>query len=102
MSESLSKEAFTENLNTKFRVPLESSEPVELELIEVDDSGSTPRHEQFSVYFRGPLDRLLPQNTYHMEHPRMGAIALFIVPIGHGEAGFRYEAVFNRLITERE
>ena len=95
MSENLTKEAFSENLNTKFRIPLESSNAAELELIEVVGTLSSPRQEQFSVFFRGPLNYLLPQGTYQMEHEKMGELALFIVPIGREQDGFRYEAVFN-------
>jgi hypothetical protein len=98
VSEILTKEAFTENLDTKFRIPLESSGAAELELIEVVETTATPRQQQFSLFFRGPLEYLLPQGTYHMEHEKMGAIDLFIVPVGREQDGFRYEAVFNYVI----
>ena len=98
MSELLTKEAFTENLNTKFRIPLASSVTAELELIEVIETMATPRQQQFSVFFRGPLEYLLPQSTYHMEHEKMGETDIFIVPVGKDPDGFRYEAVFNYVI----
>ncbi|MDT4898416.1 MAG: hypothetical protein QOH25_3493 [Acidobacteriota bacterium] len=98
MSENLTKEAFSENLKTKFRIPLESSNAAELELIEVVGTSPSPGHEQFSLFFRGPLDYLLPQGTYQMEHEKMGALALFIVPVGREQDGFRYEAVFNYVL----
>jgi hypothetical protein len=80
VSENFTKEVFSEHLNTKFRIPLQSSNAAELELINVVGTFSSPRQEQFSVFFRGPLDYLLPQGTYQMEHEKMGALALFIVP----------------------
>jgi hypothetical protein len=95
VSENLTKEAFTENLNTKFRVPLGESGAAELELVEVVGNVSTPVQEQFSVFFRGPLDLFFPQHIYHLEHERMGEMDIFIVPIGKEKDGFRYEAVFN-------
>lgn len=98
MSETLSKEAFAENLNTKFRINFESSKAAEIELVEVMEARSTSRQQQFSLFFRGPLEYLLPQGTYHMEHEKMGALDLFIVPIGREQEGFRYEAVFNYVI----
>jgi hypothetical protein len=98
VSETLTKEAFAENLNTKFRIPRESSRAAELELIEVVEARSTPRQQQFSIFFRGPLEYLLQQGTYHMEHEKMGAIDLFIVPVSKEPEGFRYEAVFNYVI----
>jgi hypothetical protein len=98
VSELLTKEAFAENLNTKFRIPMQSSSAAELELIEVVEARSTSRQQQFSVFFRGPSEYLLPQATYHMEHEKMGEMDLFIVPVGREQEGFRYEAVFNYVI----
>lgn len=98
MSELLTKEAFTENLNTKFRIPFDSSKAAELELIEVVEARSTSRQQQFSVFFRGPLEYRLPQATYRMEHEKMGEIDLFIVPVAREPEGFRYEAVFNYVV----
>lgn len=100
MSELLTKEAFAENLNTKFSIQLEDSKAAELELIEVVEASSTSRQRQFSVFFRGPLEYMLPQGTYHMEHEKMGALDLFIVPVGREQDGFRYEAVFNYVVQE--
>jgi hypothetical protein len=98
VSERITKESFAENLNTKFRIPFENSTTAELELIEVVGTMSTPRQEQFSLFFRGPLEYLLPQSTYHMEHDKMGAMDIFIVPVGREQEGFRYEAVFNYVL----
>ena len=97
MPEFYTKEAFAEHLNTKFIIPLQPpAGAVELELLEVVSTLSTPRQEQFSIFFRGPADIYLPQMTYRMQHDAMGELYLFIVPIGRQPDGFRYEAVFNR------
>ena len=98
MSEKLTKEAFAENVNTKFRIATEPARTLELDLIEVVSTLSTPRQEQFSLFFRGPLDLFLPQSIYHMEHDSMGGLEMFIVPVGRAEDGFRYEAVFNYVL----
>lgn len=95
MAESLTQAAFAENLNTKFRIKLENSQTAELELIEVLETMSTPRQEQFSIFFRGPAEYLLPQSTYHMEHEKLGELDIFVVPVGREQDGYRYEAVFN-------
>ena len=96
MPEFFTKEGFAEHLNTKFRIPLRPSGALELELTEVVSTLSTPRQEQFSLFFRGPADVYLPQMTYHTEHDALGELDLFIVPVGRQPDGFRYEAVFNR------
>jgi hypothetical protein len=99
MAEQPTEESFAENLNTKFRVRAEAPRPVELELVEVKGYNSLPTDqrdmERFSLYFYGPGDILVPQATYTFDHERMGALDLFIVPIGRDERGYRYEVVFN-------
>jgi hypothetical protein len=100
--EFFSKEGFAEHLNTKFRVPVRPAGTVELELTEVVSTLSTPRQEQFSIFFLGPGEIYLPQMTYRMEHDALGEIDLFIVPIGRDPKGFRYEAVFNRPLEPQD
>jgi hypothetical protein len=97
MSAILTEAEFSKHLNTKFRVA--SPEPLELELTQVKGYLSQPNEqggmERFSAFFHGPRDRFLPQGSYPLEHDRMGAFELFLVPIGNDEKGFQYEAVFN-------
>jgi Domain of unknown function (DUF6916) len=92
----LTKEMFSESMNTKFRLGPEPSRSIELELIALTEGVSNPGHEQFSLIFRGPLDYFLGQGTYQIEHDKMGEIGLFLVPVSQEQDGFRYEAVFNR------
>jgi len=96
------KEGFAEHLNTRFTIPLQPSGVIELELLEVVSTLSTPRQEQFSLFFRGPADIYIPQMTYHMKHDAMGELDLFIVPVGRQPDGFRYEAVFNRALDPQD
>lgn len=102
MPEFFTKESFAEHLNSKFYIPLQPSGAVELELLEVVSTLSTPRQEQFSIYFRGPANIYLQQGTYHMKHDAVGELDLFIVPIGRDPEGFRYEAVFNRPLDPQD
>jgi hypothetical protein len=99
MPSNLTAEAFAANVNTKFRVRAESPKPVELELTEVKvyNARENEQHglERFSLFLHGPADLYVPQQTYTFEHPSMGEMELFIVPIGRDETGFRYEVVFN-------
>ena len=99
MPAKISEEAFRENLNTKFRVRAEAPRPVELELVEVksyDAAENAQRGmERFSLFFRGPADICVPQGTYSLEHEKMGALDIFVVPVGRDADGFLYESVFN-------
>jgi hypothetical protein len=104
MSE-LTEKNFAQHLNTKFLARGAAAEPVELELIQVkgyhsglnEESGM----ERFSLFFQGPAEAFLPQNTYAFEHDGMGTHELFMVPVARNEQGFRYEIVFN-YFKERE
>jgi hypothetical protein len=54
------------------------------------------RTEPFSIVFLGPSGDALPQATYTLQHPDLGDLAMFLVPIGPDRAGQQqYEAVFN-------
>lgn len=92
---------FARLLHTRFAVDLAPEQRVDLVLIEAEDLGSTPRQEQFSLQFQGPLAHFLPQQTYAVEHAELGQFALFLVPIGRESEGYRYEAVFNLLVDGR-
>jgi len=98
MSDNLTKEAFQENLNTKFRIKIEPSAIVPVELVELLEGVSTPKQEQFSLTFRGPLETPFGQGMRDVEHDRMGTFVLFLVPIARNPDGMVYEAVFNRFI----
>jgi hypothetical protein len=52
---------------------------------------------QFSLLFRGGADCSLEQNTYTLEHARLGQLHLFMVPVQLRKDGVRYyEAIFNQ------
>jgi hypothetical protein len=100
MLENLSRADFAEHLNTKFRINVEGSAPLELEMVEAKELGKAPRQEQFSVVFRGSNEFFLNQGTYPLQHDAMGMLHLFLVPVGKQEDGFYYEAAFNRVIAD--
>lgn len=104
MSDLQTEADFTKNVNTTFRVELESPRPIDVRLIAVTPHVSEPNEqagmERFSVLFAGPDDIFLPQNTYRMTHPEMGEFYIFLVPIGKEADGFRYEAVYNFYRTD--
>ncbi len=95
--DNLTHATFSENLNGDFYVRLDDSTTVKLVLIEVSELRESHRNHFFSALFRGPLEPLLPQHLYGIENERLGLFDLFIVPVGVTEAGYEYEAVFNRI-----
>lgn len=95
----LTEQEFRQHLFTKFQIPAEDHDPVELELVEVTryrgDDSEEGGMERFSVFFIGPSNIELPQYTYPLHHPELGVCDIFLVPVGLEEKGYRYEAVFN-------
>jgi len=97
MLDTLNYEDLSAQVNTKFLLT-ETTDPIELELVEATEPKITPRQEVFSLIFLGPKDLLLPQRMYQLAHDRLSSGTLFLVPMGQSEEGIRYEAAFNRLI----
>ena len=88
---------FAACLGEPFRLDAGGS-PLELVLVSADALGAEPaaggRRRQFSLVFRGPRAPLLPQRIHRLEGARLGALELFLVPIGPTRSGLCYEAVF--------
>jgi len=49
----------------------------------------------FSLEFLGPGAPILSQRIYQLEHPVLGILEIFLVPLGREPGGVRYEAVFG-------
>jgi len=87
---------FAPLLHARFRIAADDSEPFHAELIDVAESAAPgSARAQFSLVFRGGPTPPLPQRIYHVEHDELGALDLFLVPLGPDEVGQRYEAVFT-------
>ncbi len=100
MLDELQRVTFAECVNTEFRLVDENLPEYCLKLSEVIDRAQTPRQEAFSLIFLGPAEHFLPQGTHKLDHPKLGPLEIFLVPIGQLTGGFQYEAVFNRLLPE--
>jgi hypothetical protein len=94
--DNFNSQTFTEQLHTKFLVPMAAPGPLTLELIEVNERNAVPRMEQFSLLFRGPQSPRLPQQIHGMEHDKLGRFELFLTAIAGDQQGITYEAVFHR------
>lgn len=96
MSTESSIETFKPAVGETFTVGGEEGAAVELLLVEAEhkDAGPHAPRPPFSLLFHGPAEPLLPQGTYRFEHPSLGAMEIFIVPLGRDEHGAVYEAFF--------
>ena len=101
MLEKLTSADFNAYVDETFSIQVESTEPLEVELVDVSDMGSddgwaeSSARRPFSIVFRGPKESCLTQRIYRIEHDQMGSMDLFLVPIGPDKQGMRYEAVFT-------
>jgi hypothetical protein len=97
----LNRAAFASQLRTTFHIK-QSSQNIPLTLIDVAEIGS--RHtvhglrEAFALVLRGSNDTPLQQDTYAIEHEKLGAFSFLMVPIGSPDKSSRYyEININRL-----
>ena len=102
MTNQLTQTDFAQNVKTSFQITDARGSAIDVVLEDVTPRKLSARQEQFSVYFRGPLDSFLQQGTYRLEHSHIGSMELFLVPVGKNETGYSYEAVFNRFISVPE
>jgi hypothetical protein len=101
MAEGIGHEAFAPHVGRAFVVAVDDA-AVPLELVQVTPIGTAPgsgTRAPFSLLFVGPAAPALPQRTYAVRHPELGAMEIFLVPVGPDAGreprGMRYEAVFN-------
>jgi uncharacterized protein DUF6916 len=91
----LTVDSFAPHVGERFALPEQGRE---LELIEARAHPGEPppgRRAPFALLFRSPVEPILEQRTYEFEHPELGALAIFIVPVGRDDTGIRYEAIFG-------
>jgi hypothetical protein len=97
MLDRLTIDDFEDRVSETFRATAAEGRTLTLTLTSVDalpapaDGGRTP----FSLEFRDEGQDHVPQQTVAVEHPEMGEFDLFVVPLGPGLEGMRYEAIFT-------
>ncbi len=88
---------FAALLGTPFYVTESPGAVSSVLLADAQDLSAQYGGENYSLLFRGALDRPLSSGTYEFEHRRLGAFGLFIVPMRSDGRNAYYEAVFNRI-----
>ena len=96
----LNKATFLAQLNSTFLIN-EGASKVAVRLVAVTDlprRGASAGKEAFSLLFKGDKATALKQNTYLIEHEKLGLFSFLVVPImSNDKSGFHYEAIINRL-----
>lgn len=102
MLDQLSAADFAPHVDTMFRIAFSDGQ-VELRLAEVQElprATAAPSREAartpFSLLFvHSGATFYLPQRIYTLEHAALGAIEIFVVPLGPDARGMRYQAIFT-------
>ena len=96
----LNKAAFLAQLNSRFLINKGEAKVV-VKLVNVTDlprRGASTRKEAFSLLFKGDQATALKQNTYLIEHEKLGRFSFLLVPIMSQDKNARhYEAIINHL-----
>ena len=96
----LDRAAFASQLQTTFLIN-DGTRKIPLKLVEVVDRGSrrtTGQREAFALLLRGTNFSPLNQETYAIEHEKLGRFSLLVVPILAQDKKARYyEININRL-----
>jgi hypothetical protein len=87
-------EPFQVLFNDRTRLTLELIAATPYVGLEAEEAPSESGRAPFSLIFRGPRDRVLPQRSYRLAHQTLGEFPLFLVPIGPDSVGMCYEAAF--------
>jgi hypothetical protein len=92
--DALTADAFRPRLNETFRLT-GPGPALDLVLAEVTDAGQGANRRAFSLIFSAPSQPVKPQAIYRLDHPAMGALEIFLVPLGPEHGVFRYQAIFT-------
>ena len=94
----LQTENFAGRVGEAFDLSLgEASTPLTLVQVQPLEPHVYPgmRRSPFSLIFRSSSSVVLPQKNYRLNNATMGALDVFLVPVGREVGGVVYQAVFN-------
>ncbi|HXT63330.1 MAG TPA: twin-arginine translocation signal domain-containing protein [Pyrinomonadaceae bacterium] len=97
----LDRAAFASQLGSAFLIN-RGQKQISLKLIDVVDRGSKKTmsrdREAFTLVLRGSNSATLTQETYAIEHEKLGAFSMLVVPVSSRDQDARYyEININRL-----
>ncbi|MDR3508550.1 MAG: hypothetical protein P4L64_11680 [Caulobacteraceae bacterium] len=95
----LQTETFAPHVGEAFDIAMgEATTPLTLVQVRPLGAGAAIRgmlRSPFSLLFRSASLIVLPQRTYRLRNAALGALDIFLVPVGRDREGVVYEAVFN-------
>lgn len=93
----LTIDLFSDKVGQAWTIDEPQAPPIELTLTEVQALRNYAKlaREPFSLLFTTQGDFVLPQRTYGVRHATLGAMELFLVPVGREGEITTYQALFN-------
>ncbi len=92
-------ERYAEAVGTRFRLRATSDADCDIVLDRVVERPAMPGapagRVPFTLTFRGPAGRAIPQDVYRLDHARLGRSHLLLVPVGPPGDRAVLEAVFG-------
>jgi hypothetical protein len=99
VTEGLTHDDFAERVGETFSLTAPDGAALELTLAEAnlapEDHSVPGGRPAFELIFHGPDSPYAPQGTWRVEHPELGELALFVVPLGPEGGAMQYQAVFS-------
>jgi hypothetical protein len=95
MESTLDREIFAEVLGSKFTLKASGGQSAELELTEVTPLKERSGSKSYSLIFEVPESHRVEQGLFELEHPTLGELQIFLVPVGMKKARQELQAVFN-------
>jgi hypothetical protein len=95
----LKPEIMAEHVGSEFEVLDDPANIFPVKFTEIVEHSKTEHNHAFSLFFHGPLDRLIQQGIHKLKHPGLGEFEIFLVPVARDKDGFQYEAAFNQILS---
>ena len=90
---------FSAQVNSTFTARLDDGPEFSVCLVNVDVRQSDDQVDNFSLEFRVPVEMPQAQAIFHLEHPELAEMDLFMVPVRQDADGLYFEAIINRFLN---
>lgn len=101
MGITFNRDMFVETKGSQFKLTAGGGQTVDIELIEISDLKESQYQQSFSLLFLLPETYTAEQGLFDIEHEQLGAMQLFLAPVGIDNGRLQMEAVFN-LLREKD
>ena len=93
----LTIDVFSDKVGQVWTIDEPEAPPIELTLIKVEPlkNYAKLKREPFSLLFTTTGNFVLPQRIYALKHATLGAMSLFMVPVGREGDVTTYQSLFN-------